>query len=912
MTYDAKGNLLTLTRPTGTSSFEYDSFGQITQSIDPDGVTTAYSYDSNGNLLSQSIVGTLPLIKTTFTYDTRGNRLTATDPNGNITHYSYTKLDQLATVTDALDNISQFSYDGNGNMVQTLDPSGTRTDYVYDTYDRLITRIDALSTPLERQTSYTYDSRGNLLTLTDPLNHTTSYTYDAQSRVTKVTDTLNHSWNFSFDAVGNLLSKTDPNGNITQYGYDSLNRLASVTDAENHVTTYSYDANGRLETITDANNHVATKLSYDNIGRLISNKDALLHESSSTYTNTGRTATQTDAKGNITTYTYSAITGRLAEIVYAANHKELFNYDLAGNLLSIADTETGYSVSYSYDALNRPISETQLGQILGFAYDSRGNRTEISTMLNGVDSDKFLYSFDKLNRLSELSKSHKPSGSDVWTESDLITVSYNAADQRTGITYSNGATSTYSYDAVNRLTSLVHKKADASLISSYGYSYDAMNNRLTETDHSLNNITYSYDKTYKLLSANDPATGTSSFTYDAVGNRLTNITAASVTATQYQYDIANRLIQVTQPDASVITYAYDKNGNQQTRTHGTEITSYQFDRKNQLTQVSLPNSSSADYQYDPLGRRVRRNDSNGIKRFIYDGHNPLADMIGDSVTPVLEALYMPMNGLDLLASRFNAGDSSSEYYLRDGLNSVRQIMDSTATVTASYDYHPYGEIKNSTGSSNNRFTYTGRSSETDGLMYYRSRYYDPYTGRFLKKDRYQGDIKEPMSLHRYAYVQGNPVNFVDPEGKAAGFFGMASSGSDFGVAEGDGEMYFQDYFGNSIQAEEVDGGMFFGVSYQAQAGLGYLYTDDLEVGDILVASGFDTSIFLGITANIYFKEGSPIPRGVSLQAGYGHGMNLHESRLEITKVVKCSDGQSMNDMVNLFFRRNSGKYEQNL
>jgi hypothetical protein len=52
-----------------------------------------------------------------------------------------------------------------------------------------------------------------------------------------------------------------------------------------------------------------------------------------------------------------------------------------------------------------------------------------------------------------------------------------------------------------------------------------------------------------------------------------------------------------------------------------------------------------------------------------------------------------------------------------------------------------------------------------GLYYLRARYYNPNTGRFLSRDPEDGNAKVPATLHKYLYVGGDPVNWIDPTGR---------------------------------------------------------------------------------------------------------------------------------------------------
>ena len=51
-----------------------------------------------------------------------------------------------------------------------------------------------------------------------------------------------------------------------------------------------------------------------------------------------------------------------------------------------------------------------------------------------------------------------------------------------------------------------------------------------------------------------------------------------------------------------------------------------------------------------------------------------------------------------------------------------------------------------------------------GSLYLRARYYNIAAGSFFTEDSYLGDIREPLTLNRYVYCEGNPVNYKDPSG----------------------------------------------------------------------------------------------------------------------------------------------------
>ena len=774
MTYDDQGNLLSRQRPIGTGQYEYDEAGNLTEVTDPDGYERAMEYDSNGYLTRTYIPGSSPGIETNYTYDQRGNVLSKIDPNGYTTSYVYDQMDRLVSLTDPDGNTTSFTYDQNGNLISKTDPRGVTTNYEYDAYNQLIRKVEAHGTSIERVTQYSYDSRGNLLSVTDPVNNTTTYTYDDRNRIQSVTTPLGQTVQFEYDPSGNLIAKTDTNGNAISYSYDSLNRLIQVTDAEGHVTTYAYDNVGNLTSVTDANNHAATSNTYDDNDRLIQTSDALGHGRDITYTPGGRILSVTDANGNTIDYAYETQTGRLSEIHYPGGRTETYTYDLAGNILSVSDNMTDITVSYTYDERGRVKTETQLGVIITYDYDAGGNRISMTVPDLGI----FTYAYDQLNRLTSITN---PYGETTEFE-------YYANDLRKTITYANNATTEYSYDDANRLQSIVHAFQDGTVINSFDYTYDNAANRISVVNQSGETISYTYDDTYKLLEAVYPDQ-TISFTYDGVGNRLSR--TDSMGTTTYNYDEANRLTGYTMANGSVVSFTYDDNGNINTKSVDGQITAFTYDAKDQLRQIEYPDNGLNIFVYDPMGRRVRTEDSQGIRRYLYAGDNVVADIAGTGTPLVYETVYTQGLGLDDLISKRSSGQT--DVYLRDGLNSVRIVVSTVDTVTGQYQYYPYGMVKSQTGETGNEFTYTGRRALLDSsMMYYRSRYYDPVTGRFVKKDRYAGNMDKPLSLNRYVYVSNNPVNLMDPEGELALITGsILTAGSLFGLGVGIGDYIYE-------------------------------------------------------------------------------------------------------------------------
>jgi len=122
--------------------------------------------------------------------------------------------------------------------------------------------------------------------------------------------------------------------------------------------------------------------------------------------------------------------------------------------------------------------------------------------------------------------------------------------------------------------------------------------------------------------------------------------------------------------------------------------------------------------------------------------------------------------------RISQTNSTTEYFLGDALGSVRQLADPAGAVTLTQSYAPYGDVVNSVGTSQTSYAYTGENRDANGLTYLRARYYTPTDGRFTSRDTWPGDYNRPLSLNRWNYVEGNPVNRTDPSGQ---FFCMYGS-----------------------------------------------------------------------------------------------------------------------------------------
>ncbi|MEO8388966.1 DUF6531 domain-containing protein [Polaromonas sp.] len=220
------------------------------------GRTTAYSYDTQGNLLSrtETDMATNVARTTSWTYNPRG--LVATQSTNNIVQQTYAYYSSnsfggtapnevgqtagdLQSITNAAGHVTQFTqYDKAGRVKQMIDPKGIVTDTAYTPRGWVASTTVTPPGGVARTTTYAYDNAGQLTGVTLPDSTTMSYSYDAAHRLTGVTDAKGNTVSYTLDGMGNKVSEQvkNPSGNLQRNitrVYDALNRVQQVTGAVN-------------------------------------------------------------------------------------------------------------------------------------------------------------------------------------------------------------------------------------------------------------------------------------------------------------------------------------------------------------------------------------------------------------------------------------------------------------------------------------------------------------------------------------------------------------------------------------------------------------------------------------------------------------------------------------------------------
>lgn len=673
---------------------EYNSNGLLISTQNPRGLITTMSYTANGDDLVEIANGT---IKTTITNNAYHQITSIKNRLGNEYHYNYNAQGQIDNVIDPLGKITTFTYYDETNQqryqLKEIGRDGkSLMNFTYDDVGRLSTRTNATGQSI----SYAYDNLNRLITTTYPDGKQESYSYSGccPKLLDKITDRAGRNTSFTYDAMQRLIEQTNPDGKAI------------------HLT---YDGNGNVAKLTDMNNN-ATTFEYDSMNRLIKKVDASGSSEDYTYDNAGLLKTRKGGRGITTNYTYDK-NHNLTQVAYSDTTPTVtFTYDDFDRVT--ARTDGIGTQNYSYDVESRLTS--QVGpwstDTISYTYDDLNRLT--STQLQGAE--QLVYTYDSLSRLT---------GIGVGTRQ--FTYAYpldSASPVPLSLTRPNGSVTTFQNDVLNRLTELMHRKNTSELLSSYIYTFNAQDQRATESisgnynPSTLNDsiVTYNYNNINQLLSSTNPER---TYSYDADGNLTNGFTPSGYPFTA-TYDGQNRLKSLSYTDNNALTHSI----------------AYHYAGDNFLSKIVIDGVES---------------------RFVRSGYSLLQERNAtNSVTRSLVWDPMAPGGIGGLLEI--SQDTQLNYPLFDGKGNVVSLLDQNQNLAAMYTYDPFGVplVKSGQVDQPYRFS-TKRYDEATGLSYFGHRYFSPTLGRWLSQDPigYKGG-----DSNFYGYVQNNPINFIDPRG----------------------------------------------------------------------------------------------------------------------------------------------------
>jgi RHS repeat-associated protein len=318
---------------------------------------------------------------------------------------------------------------------------------------------------------------------------------------------------------------------------------------------------------------------------------------------------------------------------------------------------------------------------------------------------------------------------------------------------------------MDELTNIVWRASDGSVLRSFAYGYNAASMITNISLETGTRIVYSYDDLDRLtaeIRTGEPGTF---YEYDLAGNRMRTIVDG--TTNTYSLGLGNRLATWTGG-----SYSHDAAGcvTNIVRSGRPEL-DLAWNGLYQVESVATNGSLAEAYGYGPLGRRLYTA-RNGVTNWhVYDGIHVVADV--DDTGTVLRS-YTWGAGIDnLLAFTDHTGGATNTYFaLTDHLGTVHAFADESGSIVESYKYDAWGNvlgiydgsgtpITHQQSTIKNRYLFQGREySWATGLYFFRARWYDPETGRWLSKD----PIGISGGLNQYVAFDNNPVMLRDPLG----------------------------------------------------------------------------------------------------------------------------------------------------
>ncbi|MEQ1514074.1 MAG: RHS repeat-associated core domain-containing protein [Lysobacteraceae bacterium] len=739
-----RGQLWKVTNALGqvTEMLSYNMYGKPTSIKDINDVVTDYEYTIRGWMTARKVRGANGAVETDdqitrIEYWPTGMVKKVIQPDGAFTTYTYDGAYRLTSISDNAGNSITYTLNAAGDRTKedTKDVGGVLQRTLSRTYNTL-GQLQTVTDAYNRNTGFTYDLNSNLDQATDALSRTSDNNYDPLNRLSRTLQDMNGiaaETKFTYDVLDNLTQVNDPKLLNTNYTYNGFSDLTLLSSPDTGNTSFTYDSAGNRASQTDARSKV-TNYGYDALNRLMSVTYPATTTLNSTYTyDTVQTAC-------VTGETFTV--GRLTKITDGSG-STVYCYDRFGNLVRKEQTTNAmvFTLRYTYNVAGQLTSVVYPdGAIADYLYDAQGQVSEVGAktatgtrqvLLNGTSYYPFgpvaqwSYGNGRLMKRS-LNQNYQPGFVEVTT--------------------AGGIDIGYEFDEVGNLKKF--RSANQADPPRRLFGYDSLN-RLTENKDGTTNAVlegYAYDKT---------------------GNRTSATVGA--TTTPYTYPVGSHLLSQVGSDSR----AYDFNGNT-TSIPGTVVKNFVYGDHNRMTQYKESATVKMNYVYNGRGEQVRKYASGTTN--IYSLYDEAGHWLGDynnaaAATQQVIWLYDLPVGVFVGA----AAAQKLHYIEADALGTPRVVVDPArgASGTTVWTWDLAGEAFGTNAPNQDpdgdatQFVFNmrfpgQRYDSVSGMNYNYFRDYDPNTGRYLQSD----PIGLNGGISTYGYVGGNPLINTDPLGLA--------------------------------------------------------------------------------------------------------------------------------------------------
>ncbi len=800
-----------------TVSYIYNDFGQKTEEKRYGKRYATYGYHTNAAFKGAPYWVRDANNRQTAAYGwKRGTPQDIWRPDGKHIYQYVDNNGWMTSSKDALGRTTIYTRDNMGRLTK-YDPPGdyfAHTDISYDFSGggavQTITKADA-------KTVVTYDSmfRPTLEETRDMIRGESTFVntkYDALGRVSfKSQPSTNYAHNqgiaYKYDGLGRITHETETaSGGVTWHQYLNSHRHR-VRDPENRDTmyySYGYEGPGNTDYRAIYQSASGKWLRYTNIYKNIwgevtwtrqrdpgdLNKDQRQYFF---YNSDRRLCGYRDEEGGDTLYHYDPA-GQM--IAYAKGQSNASNncplpsgtakvsltYDKLGQLTKTDFTDPNTPDIYrTYDAVGNLKTNNRGGANWSYTYKEDSDllvyetlkidgRTYRSTHWNSAAGHRYIHRTPS-NRLVVLSPDGLGrnqtagewiGGGQGWGEFYGRYLRYHPSGQVKSMKLGNGHDYNH-YLNDRQLTSRITTENGSTKALDLSFTYTRAGQIQTINDAAIadNNRSFTYDGLGQLETANGPW-GSGVFKYDGIGNILEkNLGNRKVVLSYDSRNRVNKSVDTgnwgTNPNSGTRTIAYDERGNVTTLGDMTFV----YDYNDQPVHVS--GKASGTYQYDGHGKRVKSVVDGKTIYNVYDSAGRLIHI--DNVTDSEKTDYIFAGGMTI--ARVKNGVTT--YLHNDQLGSPLRGTSSDGSVTFTELYTPFGIPYYGSDLNKDQAGFTGhiRDGATD-LNYMQARYYDPVIGRFLSVDPvdFVSSGYNPGMFNRYAYTMNDPINLIDPDGRA--------------------------------------------------------------------------------------------------------------------------------------------------
>jgi RHS repeat-associated protein len=666
---------------------------------DPRGGITKYETDK---VDQTTIRRTDPRGEVTVFKQSEGKTTNVVDPLGNLRQMQFSDAKLPSAFTDSLGKTTKFEHDDNGNLVETEDALGRTSTFTYDARDNLLSstnplsqtttflydgndRLTRVTTPLAHQTQMTYYPNGRLHLLTDARSHTTTHAYNTNGDLTNVTNALGDSQSMVYDPVGRATLVEDFSGNEQSFAYDSNDRLLWIRQDNlpgQPKREFTHDAFGQTGFSDEAGRAISIKL--NELGLPLAVTDALGNRSQTEYDPSNNPVINTDAMGRVTKQSYDDANRPLV-MIDPRGKKSTRAYDDNGNLISFTDKKNNLT-RFEYDANNRLVTTTdELGKKVTQVRDAVGRTVTVTN----ARSQQTHFTYDADGRMIEKKYQTDPPLAAV-TDSSLTYDAVGNVTQRIDA----WGTTTFSYDAANRVTSMTYPTG---LSATFTYSPTGQLASVTYPGGIV--ATSTYDGRSAMTSPTARRSGAlTGHTPRAARVMSLTLTQAAISKTlTYQYDASGLPSSIMRPDlAPDSLFTYDAAGRMASLAHNASggsalmARNLTLDASGNIIAEALSGSEvlapplpePATLSYNKANQLTRSN----LANYSYDGDGNLVAISGDRFS----ATYNPENRPTQITRQTLTGPQTVTLTYDGGGMRVKSVV--TGGATTQFHYGPMGQL----------------------------------------------------------------------------------------------------------------------------------------------------------------------------------------------------------------------------